>query len=82
MGWYFVAAVNGNKDVARILLKYEANVNAIDLDGKTPLMIAVVNGHQSLVEVLLSSGADLTVKNSVSLRHLRYSSCYFLSGLN
>lgn len=64
--WCFVAAVNGNADVARILIKNDANINAIDVDGKTPLMIAVINGHQKLVELLLKNDADLNIKNAVS----------------
>lgn len=56
--------MNGNKDVAKVLLKNGAHIDVMDSDGKTALMIAVVNGHQGLVEVLLSYGADLTIKNS------------------
>lgn len=56
--------MNGNKDVARVLLKNGAVADAVDSDGKTALMIAVINGHQSLVEVLLSYKADLTLKNT------------------
>lgn len=59
--------MNGNKDIARLLIKNgEANVNAVDADGKTALMIAVINGHQNLVELLLKHDADITVKNAVS----------------
>ena len=61
------AAMNGNKDIAKTLLKAGAEVDAVDSDGKTPLMIAVINGHQELVEILLRSGADITIKNTVSV---------------
>ena len=40
-------------------------MNAMDKDGKTPLMLAVVNGYQSLVELLLENDADISVKNEV-----------------
>jgi ankyrin repeat protein len=49
-----------------MLLRAGADINARDRDGKTPLMIAVVNGHQPLLETLLENNADLTIKNEVS----------------
>lgn len=61
-----VAAVNGNPDVAKLLLKNDADINSVDVDGKTALMIAVINGHQQLVELLLRNEADIKVKNAVS----------------
>lgn len=64
------AAVNGNADVARLLIKNDANVDAVDVDGKTALMIAVINGHQNLVELLLKHEADIKVKNAVSVSNL------------
>ncbi|XP_067952121.1 fibronectin type 3 and ankyrin repeat domains protein 1-like isoform X2 [Watersipora subatra] len=58
------AAVNGNADVAKLLIKNDANINFMDADGKTALMIAVINGHQNLVELLLKHEADIKVKNA------------------
>ncbi len=63
----FSAAVGGDKDVAALLIRHKANVDKVDKDGKTTLMIAVVNGHLELVKVLLEKGADLTIKNEVFL---------------
>ena len=61
-----LAAVTGNKDVARLLMRLGADANVKDRDGKTTLMIAVVNGHQGMVELLLEMSADVTIKNEVS----------------
>jgi ankyrin repeat protein len=57
------ASVGGNKDVAELLLKYKANVNQMDKDNKSALMIAVINGNQPLVQVLVEHGADVNLKN-------------------
>lgn len=53
--------------MARFLIKNGAHVDATDVDGKTALMIAVINGHQQLVELLLQHEANIQVKNAVSL---------------
>lgn len=57
------ASVGGNRDVALTLLMAGADINAQDRDGKTALMIGIINGHQPLVELLLKRNANLKVKN-------------------
>ena len=57
--------MGGNAPVASELIRAGADINAKDKDGKTPLMLAVVNGYQSLVELLLGNDADIFVKNEV-----------------
>ncbi|KAJ8284753.1 hypothetical protein COCON_G00036030 [Conger conger] len=58
-----VSAVSGNVEVASLLLGAGADVDARDKDGKTPLMVAVLNNHEQLVQLLLENGADHDVKN-------------------
>ncbi|XP_036378498.1 fibronectin type 3 and ankyrin repeat domains protein 1 isoform X2 [Megalops cyprinoides] len=58
-----VSAVSGNPAVASLLIRAGADVNARDKDGKTPLMVAVLNNHEPLVQLLLGNGADPHVKN-------------------
>lgn len=60
--------MSGSRDVALSLLMSDADINAQDKDGKTALMIAILNGHQSLMELLLKRKADLNVKNEVSVK--------------
>lgn len=60
------AALTGDCECATLLLRQGASMNLRDTDGKTPLMMAVVNNHVDLVKILLESGADLTLKNEVS----------------
>jgi hypothetical protein len=57
--------VTGNRDVAKLLISKGAKVDHKDRDGKTALMVAVVNGHQPLVELLLDHKADIYVQNEV-----------------
>ena len=63
------AAVGGNGKIAAQLIRAGADVNVVDNNGKTPLMLAVINGYQSLVEVLLDNNADVSVKNEVWALH-------------
>jgi ankyrin repeat protein len=54
------AALNGNVDMAQILLYAGANLNATTrIGGYTPLLLAAKNGNPSLVEMLLNAGADV-----------------------
>ncbi|KAM9617490.1 LOW QUALITY PROTEIN: fibronectin type 3 and ankyrin repeat domains protein 1 [Trichechus inunguis] len=58
-----VSAVSGNQKVASLLIEAGADVNVKDKDGKTPLMVAVLNNHEALVRLLLDKGADASIKN-------------------
>ncbi|XP_060789001.1 fibronectin type 3 and ankyrin repeat domains protein 1 [Neoarius graeffei] len=58
-----VSAVSGNSTVASFLIRAGADVNVRDKDGKTPLMMAVLNNYEQLVSLLLNHGADQDVKN-------------------
>ena len=60
-----VAAITGNADIAQILLRSGTDVNRRDKDGKSPLMMAVVNGHEHLTQVLLNHGADYKITTEV-----------------
>lgn len=57
------ASMNGKKEVVDILIKFGANVNALDFENKSALMIAVISGNQPLVQILIEHGADIHVKN-------------------
>jgi ankyrin repeat protein len=59
------AAGNYQRDVAELLLRSRAHVNAADSHGNTPLSDAVFGsrGRGELIQLLLSHGADRTLKN-------------------
>jgi ankyrin repeat protein len=52
------ATAGGHEDVARLLIKAGADVNARQRHGYTPLHGAAQNGQVDLVDVLLEAGAD------------------------
>ncbi len=61
-----LAANNGRADVAVALLKHSANIDELDSFKQTPICVAAGKGHFVVVEVLLSSGANLNYGNITS----------------
>ena len=57
------ASIGGVKEVAELLCKYKCDVNVLDNEKKSALMIAVINGNQPFVQVLVEHGADLNGLN-------------------
>lgn len=58
-----MAVMKRNEDLARMLLRYGANVNAQDTKGDTALMCAAFAGQLDMVELLLDNKADANIKN-------------------
>ncbi|XP_060084782.1 fibronectin type 3 and ankyrin repeat domains 1 protein-like [Ylistrum balloti] len=57
------ASVSGNYQVASCLLREGANINCQDIDGKTPIMISIINKNDQLLDLLLKRNADCTITN-------------------
>eukprot|EP00053_Salpingoeca_punica_P002028 m.35880 g.35880 ORF g.35880 m.35880 type:complete len:317 (+) comp11347_c0_seq1:245-1195(+) len=57
-------AVSGSAAAARVLLQRGAKVDEKDVNGKTALMLAVLNNHTELVKVLLEFKADKSLQTS------------------
>ena len=57
------ASGGGHVEFARTLLKYGAEVNALDAEDSTPLHWASEGGHKEVVLVLLEHGADANSRN-------------------
>lgn len=51
-------------DEARVLLREYAEVDTIDAEGNTPLMLASKAGHGRLVKLLIRKGAKLDALNA------------------
>jgi len=69
LGWtrLHVAVDQDNLDVARMLSRDKAVVNAAARDGKTPLHLAATAGRLELVQILADAGAALDHKDKAGL---------------
>ncbi|KAI1264604.1 ankyrin repeat-containing domain protein [Xylariaceae sp. FL1019] len=56
----------GQWDLARLALECGANANLVDKSGRSPLLLAILAGNESLVKVLLKHGADVKQTCQVS----------------
>ena len=60
-------ADEGNTDAIKYLMKYNFDVNQKDVDGNTPLHLAVMNNHYSTCKCLCSQPKiSLNIKNNVN----------------
>ena len=62
---------NNVQQIAQLLLSYHADINARDVDGDTPLLVAALGGLTAQVEFLLSRGADPNIQGEQGLFPLR-----------
>ena len=74
-----LAAKNGHKDIAELLLAAKAEVDPrATLYQETPLHMAAVYGHQDVAELLLANKGDINAKDKhgrtpfVRARHMRH----------
>ena len=60
-----IASQNGNKRVAKLVLRRGSNINARNHKGNTPLHYTFQYGYgETLGQYLISKGADSTVRNN------------------
>ena len=58
------AAANGDLQKVKALLNQGANIEAVALDGWTPLTVASREGHKAVASFLISKGADVNHEES------------------
>ncbi|KAK8925489.1 Ankyrin repeat domain-containing protein 50 [Metarhizium anisopliae] len=58
------AAIMGDLDIVKLLLDKGAKVDSKNVNGVTPLWLAVSHGHKAVVELFLKEGANIDTKNS------------------
>jgi len=71
-GDLLVAIRNGDYPQVRKLLRAGADPNAVDADGTTALMHAVIESDLSLVQLLVENGANVNAKNALDSTALMY----------
>ncbi|XP_070564461.1 uncharacterized protein [Ptychodera flava] len=59
-----VASVEGHLDIAQVLIKHGARINAMDKNGWTPLHHAVYEGHVPIIKLLLESKAATDIETT------------------
>ncbi|XP_076748880.1 ankyrin repeat and SAM domain-containing protein 1A isoform X4 [Xylocopa sonorina] len=68
------AALNGHKEVVKLLLHYEASTNVVDAKGSSPLHLAAWAGDAEIVRLILTQGpsipkVNLTTKDNETPLH-------------
>lgn len=72
------AAATGNTDHVQVLLEQALlKVNALNLDGDTPLILACRFGQIEAVRLLLAKGADASICNSFGENGLHFCWCFY-----
>lgn len=59
---------HGHRDTVKLLLEVGADINAVDIDGWTPLMFAVRDGTLDIVRLLIQSGANTDITDRLAKR--------------
>ncbi|UKZ70704.1 uncharacterized protein TrAtP1_011676 [Trichoderma atroviride] len=59
-----VASIYGFSTAAEVVLLAETDIDNRDKDDRTPLFLAVDNGHEAIAKLLLDKGADVHIKDN------------------
>ncbi len=64
------AARQGSLGAARALADAGAELNAVDPDGTTPMVLAIINGHYDVAAALAEKGADPNIADTAGMAAL------------
>jgi ankyrin repeat protein len=67
-----VAAAKGRKEIVKLLLEKNSEINARDAKGGTALMAALENGHLDVAEALINAGTDVNVADNSGMTAAAY----------
>jgi len=59
-----LAIERNNYEIAKLLIKIGADIDAINNKGQTALSIALKNRNFKIIELLVNVGADITIGNN------------------
>jgi len=62
-----IAAQNGKKRLAKLFLRYRADINAVNAQGNSCLHYCFTYGYGDLGDYLISKGANASIKNKNGL---------------
>ena len=67
-----ISTDNGNLDIAKMLIKNGANIDAIDNKGERPIFIAVKANNFEMVKLLIDNGANLDYEDDTRNSIMHY----------
>ena len=79
------AAYNDHCESLQMLLSHGGEVNRPDSHGRTPLMLASINGQTGALEMLLESGSELNTLDhdrNTALHHACQNVSAYLQGID
>ena len=65
-----MAAGEGQKEIAELLIAKGADVNAMTADGLTALFAAILGPHKEIAELLIAKGADVNARGFLGMTPL------------
>ena len=68
-----VVRESGNVEMARLLIEHGADINALDIFGDSPIVLAAWRGYKAIVNLLLDHNAEVPVDGHRGLQLIRYS---------
>lgn len=62
---HYAASLSGEADILELLLRYDANVDALNDDGETPLFFATKSNNKFAASTLIDRKANYRHKNNM-----------------